>query len=1020
MSKITDFLKNNAGNAANVAFSAPDIANLARGKNILGSIGNIIANIAVGTQVWQFQLSKLFAGIGTAVKGLITSTGSLNAAMTKLKDTEAAQKSFRALGVSAAGAMAEIKKLATLSASKGISFEEVSRATQNLISLSRGAMGTADDMEKLIDVSKATGASLDDLAQSAGGVSEAMRNGDAIDASIDRLRAIGAISDSSATSLKNLQKAGASVFSVQSGLDDAMKKTSSKGSDGIAEVEQQHSGSIKEAQKAVGSPWVKGDIETTKNYTEALKAITPVLAEISGFFAAMFARVGAWTSWMVKSIAGTWLFQAGLKATVVVLTLLAAGVSIVTGTKLVNWLRSSTSGFADFTNKVRAGSAWLLNFSGKTAVVRYGLMAMEAALVATKWALISLEVASVVLAVFALLSTVISALTGNTEGLAKEMDAAAKASKDFNDELMDQANHIVTLADKHAILQKALKASVDAWEAVRKKQKEVNDSWYSSDEDKTRIAQLTRAARDADSTVVKVASTPISKAEEAVHGVEKGLSDEQIARDTAMSKATPYEAVALHEKEAKRLQALADAGELETTGAIVTREKASQNATDKAVAIKDDATAGGPEARAVAVSEAEAELKRAVNRNINLNAARPEVVAEHEANLASARAKVDAAKAAQTAGVDTSRFDLEEARIKRESDSQIMRGEGMKTQAELARKDIGKPGAKSKEELDAQEIEGEALITKGKKAKADQFQNSQSAAAEAETARKTKIQIDLENDLADAALEASTSMKEGYGLLADQSAARIEALKKERDAYKLAHPDANEKTDAFLKENAAKTNREKVEQIKTTLQKAAATQQSASQAAEARDTSIGAIQEKNQQRRAVTDAEAALKAFKDSRLDDPLELEKRQAAVDSATKAEEEGRKQREFTKMSAEREMKVSDAQVSGNSDEILKQEDAAVYQQKYEQLRQIYGADKADTMAKQFADNAIKMDGNRMARETDQSAAVSSLARIGGGGGVENVDTQLDVTRRIRDIGEEQLVVQMAIRDRKEGVVN
>jgi len=282
MSKITDWMKNNK---ANVAFAGLDLPAAVSGEHKLKGMLTLITNLALGTQIWNYQLGKLFSGMGSMVKGLITSTGSLNAAMKKLGDTQAAQKSFTALGVSASGARAEIQKLAKMSAAKGMDFRDVSEATQNLISLSRGAKGTASDMEELIDVSEATGASLQELASNVGEVSAAMRNGDAIDGAIDRLRAIGAISDSSATSLKNLQKAGAGAFSIDEGMNDAMRKNSSGGKGGVRQAAQDRESASTGLKEAIGKPWVEGDVETTKNYTEALKAITPALASISEFFA---------------------------------------------------------------------------------------------------------------------------------------------------------------------------------------------------------------------------------------------------------------------------------------------------------------------------------------------------------------------------------------------------------------------------------------------------------------------------------------------------------------------------------------------------------------------------------------------------------------------------------------------------------------------------------------------------------------------------------------------------------------
>jgi len=1015
--KISQFLQSNAGGAAiGAAFSISDIASLAKGENVLKSIKNIILNIVLANGAMYYSFGKTFSGLGNMVKGLIVSTGSLNTAMKKLGAAESAQKSFTALGVSAAGAKAEIAKLAKMSSASGLRFEEVSEATQSLIALSRGAMGTADDMERLIDVSKATGASLQGLAENAGAVSEAMRNGSEIDGAIDRLRSMGAISDSAASSLKNLQKAGAGAFSIQAGLDSAMGKKSAGSKDGIAEVEQQQEAASKGAQAAAGKPWVEGDIQSTKNYTEALKAMTPIIAQVSSFFASMFAYIGSWTSGLVKWVTSFSLVRGGLAALVYGVTAFAAVLTMVMGTKFIGWMMSSGSAFGWLSTHVKAAGVGLVRFTGSATVARVAVMGMNAALAVTKWALIAVQAASLFLMGFAVIGAIVSSLAGNTADLAKEMDDAARASKDFNDELMLQANNIETLADKHALLQKALKASADAWREVKEEEAKNADMWWNNDADRARVTSKRAAAEAIDASASKIISAPVSEIVVKRHEAAKELSEEQTARELAYSRATPEQRAALDMEESKRLAGLAKQGEAEIAAGRQTELDASSDEIKKGQRRTADLAAGGPEARAAEVARAgvaaanTTETARDLESRVNYKAERngkrdpdddQRLLAAQQA-AREARKKHSDAIEAEKKGVDTSDLDAKIAKTYAKSDSLEKQGMGEQAQVQTERDATPNATDAQRKAWTKRHDDAQIKIDRGKKLSGEALQNKAEAEAKAEESRKGEIAGKYANLEADAQAELASSMSEGHQAFMQQSEAKLAAIDREIAQYMELHKRVDATTDAYLKNRA---NAKAAELVAQKFEAAKfAGQQREREAAEtaSNDTSVGMTRAQNERKaeeKAAQDALDAEEKFQAERTDGKAdytragELGSNLRAIQNANI---EADKQDAFTVASMNRDIASNKAMAAGDPETVRANQAADDLQAKMMEFRSKGMTDEQATQAAlDYTRNTVDIQAGQDMRSAAASAAVSSLAAVGGGGGVEAVDTLIDLEK-------------------------
>lgn len=1010
MSKITDWMKDNK---ANMAFAALDLPAAVSGQHKLKGMLNLITNLTLGTQLWNYQLGKLFSGMGSMVKGLITSTGSLNAAMKKLGDTQAAQKSFTALGVSASGARAEIQKLAKMSAAKGMDFRDVSEATQNLISLSRGAKGTASDMEELIDVSKATGASLQELASNVGEVSAAMRNGDAIDGAIDRLRAIGAISDSSATSLKNLQKAGAGAFSIDEGMNDAMRKNSAGEKGGVRQAAQDRESASTGLKEAIGKPWVEGDVETTKNYTEALKAITPALASISEFFAKIFARTGAWTSWLVKTIAAIPGLGLVLKGVTVVLTMFAAGVTVVANIKLAQWLIGSTSLFGRMAAGIKTASSAIFFFTGSARAATVAAYAMSAAINITRGALMLLQAASVFLIGFSVIAQIFTAFTGNTAALAKEMDDAARASKDFNDELMLQANNIETLADKHALLQKALKASSDAWREVKEEEAKNAGMWWNNDEDRARVASKRNAAEAIDSSVSKIAEAPYSQTASKQREVDKALAIAQTGREIDESHATPEQKLKLNEKEKDRLSKLTIKGDYETAQLKDAEERASVIEIQKGMRRAEDAKPSGvdkmsgPERRASEVAKTTAALAKVKKEtgawqagvdsgfNVEYNTKK---LAEAKVRLAAAEVDATKAKEAEAKGVDMSDLDRQQEEIYKASHSDIAKGTGILREVERKRKEPNLT-QQDREDLSARKTEGELLIKQGTKAK-DEVETHRDAKSKLdEKDRQDKINSDYANKEADAQAELSASMALGHAAFMQQSDAKIVAIDREIAQYKELHKGVDETNDSYLKNRANAKAAEGVARQFAEWSNETKKQEIASAGELANDKSVGIPRARKERAQEMSDLKAEYEeAYKRN---NPEEIQAAQNKIDEANRRDTLATIEETKQQLATGRDIQNRHAAATGDVATVQKNEALDEFQGIYDKALEATGdKSKAEALGRRGAQDTVDIQAMHMVEATTAGAAASSLARIGGGGGVESADTQINLQKKSNEI--------------------
>ncbi len=96
--KFTDFIKKNAAQNASgmggVLLGASAIASIASGESALKVFGNTLKEVIFGMASFKLIGASMFFGMGKGIRSLVSDTGSLQAAIDKLKQIQGLHKLF--------------------------------------------------------------------------------------------------------------------------------------------------------------------------------------------------------------------------------------------------------------------------------------------------------------------------------------------------------------------------------------------------------------------------------------------------------------------------------------------------------------------------------------------------------------------------------------------------------------------------------------------------------------------------------------------------------------------------------------------------------------------------------------------------------------------------------------------------------------------------------------------------------------------------------------------------------------
>jgi hypothetical protein len=447
MAAINDFMKKNvkfAYGGLGLPFAALDIKNILDSDNKLKAILKTMKDLILV----RVSLVGTFAAVGAAVKALVKDTGSLDAALKRLSQVQHFQRLFAPFIGGAKAARKEVADLLQFAAHTPFKFEGVAQAALTLQKSTRGQFAGEPALKKLGDAAAVSGNSIEDSAQAVGQFYEALRNGEPINQTVEAMRQMGLISTQAATNMERLAESGGDAQGMAKELTAALDESRGgmKGfADDLESVAEAREKAVEGAKVAFGAAFSEREVNTTKNYTEAIVAITPALSKAGEALSGFVGGIESVTSVFVK-----WITQSGIGSAVIgVITVAVIGFTVAL---------------------IVIGAAALPAFSAFIATLAASAIAATAGMGALSTAIAGVVSAAAGVAI----ALPWIAATVAVIGLGVALVQAIQHQKNFNKALAEEAAahaeiirsihaHIVaiqTLADKYQVVSEAVQQQI--------------------------------------------------------------------------------------------------------------------------------------------------------------------------------------------------------------------------------------------------------------------------------------------------------------------------------------------------------------------------------------------------------------------------------------------------------------------------------------------------------------------------------------------------------------------------------
>ncbi len=554
MAAFKDFIKKNvAQNVANPldgAGIAFDIANLVTAENKLKAIGQLLKDLILFKPLLQIGLAGAFTAMSKSIRALLHDTGSLDAALRKLAQIQGMQRMFAPLVGGAEAAKKKVAELVNFAASKNLKLGDVGEAARSLEVMTRGAYSGAKALETIGDSAAASGNGLVGMADAVGTFYATLRGGGPIGGAAEQLREMGAISSATADELAQLQENGASNAQVFAALTSALEQAKGGMQSMAGEVDAVNAAfeaAGTNLQEKFASPFAEGDVQNTKNWTEAMKAVAPAVSRIAQFLQIL---TGGFST--AKSAAAAWAGQnavvrGALEGLVYAITGLITVVSAVSALGLAGWLMGSAAAAS-------ALAAGFVTLTGATGMLATAITALG---VAVRVAMIATGI-GVILAVLGTAAGIIYNFVEATKRQKKAVDELRKAHDQAGDALKKNIDAVQTLADRHDQLAAAIEAVTKAQEELDAARAKGNPQAIAEAERNLKNAQANQKSAAGKSNL---AATPQEEEWMRASADRNQALNEQAFRN-AMETATPEQRIGLMQNSAGDLKSRADRANL--------------------------------------------------------------------------------------------------------------------------------------------------------------------------------------------------------------------------------------------------------------------------------------------------------------------------------------------------------------------------------------------------------------------------------------------------------------------------
>lgn len=286
--------------------------------------------------------SGLLGILGT-IKKIVAQTGILDRGLRQIAAGEQIQGKFETLLKSAVLAKKRIQELYAFTANSPFKFDDVAEANRILQALTNGALAGAKGMTLVGDVAAATGEQISTTAEKVGKAYNALSSGRSLDRILFQLQATGAISDTVAKQLEELENVGAGFGEKWGAVEEALRKSQggmkneSTSLDALA-AKLENAGA--RLEKAFAAPFKDAQAKSLQVSIDATENVTPVLAEINSDIAPLLTLTTTFKNTITESTLATKGFAEALGIAWQIGKVAFAGIGLATLGKLTTGLGS--------------------------------------------------------------------------------------------------------------------------------------------------------------------------------------------------------------------------------------------------------------------------------------------------------------------------------------------------------------------------------------------------------------------------------------------------------------------------------------------------------------------------------------------------------------------------------------------------------------------------------------------------------------------------------------------------------
>lgn len=237
-------------------------------------------------------LTGAFFGLTGAIRKGIRESGILQSALEKVGTTKMLTNQFTQFLGNVDAARRRVGELYQFVANSKFNLGEVANASKVLTILSNGSLGGQHSLEMLGAISKSTDTDLQELSVTVAQLNSQIRRGENISGSVQSLKDMGVLSESTADHINNLSKSGASSSTiwgaVSTELDNAA--AAAKNASPSMEVLEDRATKARNAMAAkFGEPFLAAERESLQHSIELTEALTPAVQKLGQMLAAVTA-----------------------------------------------------------------------------------------------------------------------------------------------------------------------------------------------------------------------------------------------------------------------------------------------------------------------------------------------------------------------------------------------------------------------------------------------------------------------------------------------------------------------------------------------------------------------------------------------------------------------------------------------------------------------------------------------------------------------------------------------------------